>query len=220
MVREAARRHRAVRARQAPRRDPADRAARIRRLAGRAARIHLARPLHFPADQGRDPALAVDPNSSAGWSTPSRRQGHRAARRAREFTATEESLLGRLAEAVIGALAEIWEEVVPIRHHSRPRDQYRLRRPRRARRGGRGDAFRGRALGRPGRRAIEFLYPSPPCARSSRSSPPRPPTKPAAQRRMAGAARRRRRRSPRRRAHRARAARAFASELMQLRPAT
>jgi flagellar motor switch protein FliM len=36
-------------------------------------------------------------------------------RRAREFTATEEGLLGRLAEAVIGALAEVWQEVVPVR---------------------------------------------------------------------------------------------------------
>ena len=36
-------------------------------------------------------------------------------RRPREFTATEESLLGRLAEAVIGVLAEIWSEVVPVR---------------------------------------------------------------------------------------------------------
>ena len=36
-------------------------------------------------------------------------------RRGREFTATEESLLGRLAEAMIGALAEVWQEVVPVR---------------------------------------------------------------------------------------------------------
>ncbi len=41
--------------------------------------------------------------------------GNAPLRSAREFTATEESLLGRLAEAVIGALAEVWQEVVPVR---------------------------------------------------------------------------------------------------------
>jgi flagellar motor switch protein FliM len=36
-------------------------------------------------------------------------------RRAREFTATEEAMLNRLAEAVMGALAEVWQEIVPVR---------------------------------------------------------------------------------------------------------
>ena len=42
--------------------------------------------------------------------------------RAREFTATEESLLGRLAENLIGALAEVWSEVVPVRPQLRSRE--------------------------------------------------------------------------------------------------
>lgn len=42
--------------------------------------------------------------------------------RAREFTATEESLLARLAEALIDALAEIWAEIVPIRASLRARE--------------------------------------------------------------------------------------------------
>ena len=43
-------------------------------------------------------------------------------RRAREFTATEESLLGRLCEALIGALAEAWAEIVPVRPQLRARE--------------------------------------------------------------------------------------------------
>ena len=43
-------------------------------------------------------------------------------RRGREFTATEESLLGRLAEAMIGALAEVWQEVVPVRQQLKARE--------------------------------------------------------------------------------------------------
>ncbi len=43
-------------------------------------------------------------------------------RRAREFTATEESLLGRLAETVILTLAEVWQEVVPVRPQLKGRE--------------------------------------------------------------------------------------------------
>jgi flagellar motor switch protein FliM len=43
-------------------------------------------------------------------------------RRAREFTATEESLLGRLCEALIGALAEGWSEIIPVRPQLRARE--------------------------------------------------------------------------------------------------
>jgi flagellar motor switch protein FliM len=43
-------------------------------------------------------------------------------RRAREFTATEESLLARLAEAVIGALVEVWQEVIPVRAQLKTRE--------------------------------------------------------------------------------------------------
>jgi len=43
-------------------------------------------------------------------------------RRAREFTPTEESLLGRLCEALIGALAETWSEMVPVRPQLRARE--------------------------------------------------------------------------------------------------
>ena len=49
-------------------------------------------------------------------------KGTAPSRRAREFTATEESLLGRLAEAVIGALAEVWQEVVPVRQQLKARE--------------------------------------------------------------------------------------------------
>ena len=42
--------------------------------------------------------------------------------RAREFTATEESLCGRLAEGLIGALAEVWSEIVPVRPQLRSRE--------------------------------------------------------------------------------------------------
>lgn len=48
--------------------------------------------------------------------------GAQAPRRAREFTPTEESLLGRLCEAVIGALAETWSEIVPVRPQLRARE--------------------------------------------------------------------------------------------------
>jgi flagellar motor switch protein FliM len=40
----------------------------------------------------------------------------------REFTAAEESLLARLAEAAIGALAEVWAEIVPVRPQLRARE--------------------------------------------------------------------------------------------------
>lgn len=43
-------------------------------------------------------------------------------RRTREFTGTEESLLGRLATDLIDALAEIWAEIVPIRASLRARE--------------------------------------------------------------------------------------------------
>lgn len=43
-------------------------------------------------------------------------------RRAREFTATEESLLGRLAEALMAALAETWAEVIPVKPMLRARE--------------------------------------------------------------------------------------------------
>jgi flagellar motor switch protein FliM len=45
-----------------------------------------------------------------------------ASTRTREFTGTEESLLGRLAESLIGALAEVWSEVVPARPQLRSRE--------------------------------------------------------------------------------------------------
>jgi flagellar motor switch protein FliM len=48
--------------------------------------------------------------------------GAQAPRRAREFTATEESLLGRLCEALIGALAEGWAEILPVRPQLRARE--------------------------------------------------------------------------------------------------
>jgi flagellar motor switch protein FliM len=48
--------------------------------------------------------------------------GAQAPRRAREFTATEESLLGRLCEALIGAVAEGWSEIVPVRPQLRARE--------------------------------------------------------------------------------------------------
>lgn len=48
--------------------------------------------------------------------------GAQAPRRAREFTPTEESLLGRLCEALIGALAEAWSEIVPVRPQLRARE--------------------------------------------------------------------------------------------------
>jgi flagellar motor switch protein FliM len=48
--------------------------------------------------------------------------GAQAPRRAREFTATEDSLLGRLCEALIGALAETWSEIVPVRPQLRARE--------------------------------------------------------------------------------------------------
>ena len=48
--------------------------------------------------------------------------GAQTPRRAREFTPTEESLLGRLCEALIGALAEAWTEIVPVRPQLRARE--------------------------------------------------------------------------------------------------
>ena len=42
--------------------------------------------------------------------------------RAREFTATEESLLARLSENLIGALAEVWSEIVPVKSQLRSRE--------------------------------------------------------------------------------------------------
>lgn len=42
--------------------------------------------------------------------------------RAREFTATEESLLGRLTQGLIAALAEVWSEVVPVTPQLRSRE--------------------------------------------------------------------------------------------------
>ena len=49
-------------------------------------------------------------------------KGTAPSRRAREFTATEESLLGRLCEALIGALAEGWSEIIPVRPQLRARE--------------------------------------------------------------------------------------------------
>jgi flagellar motor switch protein FliM len=48
--------------------------------------------------------------------------GEPVSHRAREFTATEESLLARLAEGLITALADVWSEVVPVRPHLRSRE--------------------------------------------------------------------------------------------------
>lgn len=42
--------------------------------------------------------------------------------RTREFTATEESLVARLTETLIGALAEVWSEVVPAKPQLRSRE--------------------------------------------------------------------------------------------------
>jgi flagellar motor switch protein FliM len=42
--------------------------------------------------------------------------------RAREFTATEESLLIRLTDGLIGALSQVWSEVVPVRPQLRSRE--------------------------------------------------------------------------------------------------
>ncbi|MGZ8348557.1 MAG: flagellar motor switch protein FliM [Allosphingosinicella sp.] len=41
---------------------------------------------------------------------------------AREFTGTEESLLARLADDILGALAKVWSEVVPVRPQFRSRE--------------------------------------------------------------------------------------------------
>lgn len=43
-------------------------------------------------------------------------------KRAKEFTATEESLLARLAEALVGALAEAWAEIIPAKPVLRARE--------------------------------------------------------------------------------------------------
>ncbi len=48
--------------------------------------------------------------------------GAQAPRRAREFTSTEEGLLGRLSEALVGALGETWSEIVRIRPQLRARE--------------------------------------------------------------------------------------------------
>jgi flagellar motor switch protein FliM len=48
--------------------------------------------------------------------------GAQSPRRAREFTPTEESLLARLSEALVGALAETWAEIVPVRPQLRARE--------------------------------------------------------------------------------------------------
>ena len=72
---------------------------RLRRLAGRAGRVHQPQPLRLPPDEGRDPA----PHRTRIRQPPGRRllrrHGAQAPRRAREFTATEESLLGRLVRS-------------------------------------------------------------------------------------------------------------------------
>ncbi len=48
--------------------------------------------------------------------------GAPASRPASEFTATEEVLLGRFCESVIGALAAVWGEIVPVRPQLRSRE--------------------------------------------------------------------------------------------------
>lgn len=48
--------------------------------------------------------------------------GNVAPKRTKEFTATEESLIGRFAEALMGALAETWAEVIPVRPMLRARE--------------------------------------------------------------------------------------------------
>jgi flagellar motor switch protein FliM len=48
--------------------------------------------------------------------------GEPVSHRAREFTATEESLLVRLTDGLIGALAQVWSEVVPVRPQLRSRE--------------------------------------------------------------------------------------------------
>lgn len=48
--------------------------------------------------------------------------GAEAAGGASEFTATEERLLGRLADALVGAFAETWREIAPIEPHLRGRE--------------------------------------------------------------------------------------------------
>jgi flagellar motor switch protein FliM len=48
--------------------------------------------------------------------------GDIAVERAREFTATEESLLARIAEMMIEALAEVWAEIVPAKPQLRARE--------------------------------------------------------------------------------------------------
>ncbi len=45
-----------------------------------------------------------------------------APKRSKEFTGTEESLLGRLAEALIGALAEAWADIIPAAPMLRARE--------------------------------------------------------------------------------------------------
>ena len=48
--------------------------------------------------------------------------GDAAASSAREFTATEESLLGRLADSIVADLAAVWTEVIPARPQLRSRE--------------------------------------------------------------------------------------------------
>lgn len=45
-----------------------------------------------------------------------------APKRAKEFTATEENLIARLAEALIGTLAEAWAEIIPAKPSLRARE--------------------------------------------------------------------------------------------------
>lgn len=48
--------------------------------------------------------------------------GDAAANASREFTATEESLLGRLADSILADLATVWSEVIPARPQLRSRE--------------------------------------------------------------------------------------------------
>src|SRR4051794_24537470 len=67
--------------------------------------------------------LHIDPDFVSRLVAPfSGGGGARAPRRAREFTPTEESLLGRFCEALIGALGEAWAELLPVRPQLRARE--------------------------------------------------------------------------------------------------
>ena len=186
----------------------------LRRLAGRAGRVHQPQPLQLPADEGRDPAAhRARIRQPPGRRLLRRQRRPRRAGRAREFTATEESLLGRLAEAMIGALAEVWSEIVPVRPQLRSREtNVGFADLAARRRAGRGHPLRRRALGRPAARRIEILYPvaAPALGRAGAARQRRTTTAAPRTERMARAARRRGRRGPDRGAHRARPARALA----------